>query len=96
MAALALCSQVDAEGDESQDALNMQFFNAVHSRNQPAMEAALEAGADIDAVVEVSAEVSMPAIMHAALQGDTGTVQYLLNEGADADIPDSCACRKRV
>eukprot|EP01050_Picozoa_sp_SAG11_P031097 SAG11_NODE_9498_length_906_cov_1.861214_2_plen_73_part_01 len=57
------------------------------------MEQALEAGAEIDAVVPVTPQASLPAIMHAAMEGATEIVEYLLTEGADPEVPDSATPR---
>ena len=72
-----------------QEKLDMQFFSAVNNGDLEGMEAALEAGADIDAVHRVSEQAQVPAIMHASLAGNLEVIKYLLDEGADPEVPDS-------
>lgn len=73
----------------AEESANRKFMQATAESDLSGMEAALEAGADIDHVHKVSPEASLPAIMHVALGGNVELMEYLLAEGADADVPDS-------
>lgn len=96
-ALLALCcaaATAAAEDEAAQAALDLRLFRAAQREAFGEVDSALEEGADIDGLVPVGppedpGASKVTALMQAALDGRVAAVEYLLEQGADADQPDA-------